>query len=122
MKPRIKDILVCDEVRDEVNGKKIFIGVYGDDIIVNALPAQLSHLAFVIAVEGLSKGQTPLEFIFESVTGKELIRAKSDLNVSDPSRFSRLVLSVGNVLFFEEGEHTIKIGIGKQKPSVCLIF
>jgi hypothetical protein len=53
--------IVCDEVRREDNGKLLLIGVYGDSIIVPALPASLV-LSLALWVEGGRASEIPVEF------------------------------------------------------------
>jgi len=47
--------LFCDDVRTEDNGKKLFIGVYDEGLLVPLLPAKLSKLMVVTYVA------TPME-------------------------------------------------------------
>ena len=37
----VREVLVCDDIRREENGKAILIGVYVGDILVSAFPANL---------------------------------------------------------------------------------
>jgi hypothetical protein len=45
--PDIATVLVCDDVRKEVTGKDILIGVYVGDILVPAFPASLRLAAWL---------------------------------------------------------------------------
>ena len=36
--PKVNNIVICDDVRREDNGKHILVGVYGADIVPGALP------------------------------------------------------------------------------------
>lgn len=42
-------VIVCDDIRQEISGKQILIGVYSEDIIVQSLPTTLT-LCFWIQV------------------------------------------------------------------------
>lgn len=42
-------VIVCDDIRQEISGKKILIGVYSEDVIVQSLPTTLT-LCFWIQV------------------------------------------------------------------------
>lgn len=44
--------LVCDDVRFEVNGKYIVIGLYSGDILINQEPFTASQMFFIFLVEG----------------------------------------------------------------------
>lgn len=49
-KVRIAHTLFCDEVRQEVNGKAIFIGVYSTEMFVPALPLTLPTFSALVTV------------------------------------------------------------------------
>ncbi len=44
-------IIICDDVRDEIGGKRSFMGIYGDTIIVQEMPKLLPQLHVVFIVE-----------------------------------------------------------------------
>jgi hypothetical protein len=61
MSLEIRAALVCDDVRREDNGKLILIGVYGKDIGVTDLPANLV-LSLVVRFEASEAIDEDLEF------------------------------------------------------------
>lgn len=58
---RYLETLYCDEVREEKNGKLLFIGAYMGDMLVQEIPAVLQKL--VIYVKLVSDIKSPFEFI-----------------------------------------------------------
>ncbi len=52
-------MLICDDVREELNGKFTLIGTYPDGISVSATPAQLS-ISLWITIRVSEKGTFPL--------------------------------------------------------------
>lgn len=93
---KVVDFIVCDDIRDEVTGKRMFIGVY-DGFGVNALPNVTFPLRIKLAFyarikldagEKVPSGLTRLEFlssgsVFHSIEGdfsEPLSRAKPDQN------------------------------------------
>lgn len=67
----IKYGIVCDDIRQELNGKFIIIGVYGTDIGLPVFPATIP-LRFLIAIEGADAAS----FHFETKlvdTGEEIL-------------------------------------------------
>lgn len=46
-------VIVCDDIRQESNGKLILIGVYSDDIIVPSIPTNIA-LCFLIQIRMMS--------------------------------------------------------------------
>lgn len=47
----VQSVIICDDVRQESNGKEILIGVYNDVMLFSAFPAVLPHLNFRIVVD-----------------------------------------------------------------------
>lgn len=43
----IKNVVICDDIRREDNGKNMLIGVYSGSIIVSGFPANLSLAAWI---------------------------------------------------------------------------
>jgi hypothetical protein len=57
---KVRDVLVCDDIRTEDNGKQILIGVYTGNILLNEFPASLL-LSFWIDVNQPVAGQVPFQ-------------------------------------------------------------
>lgn len=56
-KVELLDVLICDDVRREADGRVSLMGVYpGREIVTGQLPTILSHLAFVIRLKGVVPG------------------------------------------------------------------
>ncbi|HEY8581195.1 MAG TPA: hypothetical protein VIL72_15005 [Beijerinckiaceae bacterium] len=51
-KPTITACLLCDDVRKEINGKDILVGVYGGDVIAADFPAVLTLSLYVEIATG----------------------------------------------------------------------
>jgi hypothetical protein len=54
-------ILLCDEVREEINHKRIVIGVYSGDVVVNNLPSIIG-LSFYIEHHPKTAGKRQMKF------------------------------------------------------------
>lgn len=61
------EILFCDDIRQEVSGKHILIGVFGTDVVPSRLPGNLP-IAFYLRVFGLTKGDHEFKFTIQSET------------------------------------------------------
>lgn len=48
--------LFCDDIRREISGKQILIGLYSGDLIVETFPAEISFATWA-KIFGLSKGE-----------------------------------------------------------------
>jgi hypothetical protein len=81
-KKNIGDVIICDDVRHENNGKQILIGVYGSNIVVQSIPFML-NLSIWLEYNAPKRGEdhVHIRFLFESkpVSGVEI-----RINVLDP--------------------------------------
>ncbi len=69
------DLIYCDDVRIEGNGKHLIIGVYQSDLILNdPLPVALG-LTLYVRIWGLGVGRHAIEFKIDMPGGEE---AKTD--------------------------------------------
>lgn len=81
-KPKLdlKQVVVCDDIRREDNGKEILIGVYGSSIIVSKFPASLA-LSFWLQFEPNETGSTSLEFRLVGPEDLEFAQAETKIEV-----------------------------------------
>jgi hypothetical protein len=50
-KYKIRSVLICDDVRQEITGKEILIGLYNDSILFNAFPTIMSQFVVRISLD-----------------------------------------------------------------------
>lgn len=76
---KFESAFFCDDVRQEANGKFIFIGVYGDDIILNSFPTGM-NLQMVLSAR-FEKAE-PLEIEIEArLSDKVALKGKIQANI-----------------------------------------
>src|SRR6185437_1672746 len=75
-------VIVCDDLRKEVNGKDILIGVYAGDIVLASFPAWFP-CALWIEIETVETGEYELLFRL-SLTGKPHLQFKVRMEVQQP--------------------------------------
>lgn len=73
---RVKNVIFCDEIRKEDNGKLIAIGIYSNDMAVNSFPYS-SHMSFLIAVD-MSDVEKSVQIYFDFLPDSEL-RSETEL-------------------------------------------
>jgi hypothetical protein len=56
-----KYTLLCDDIRQEINGKYLILGLYTPDVVVPAVPTVLPSLSFLVVVESDVAGQFEFE-------------------------------------------------------------
>ena len=70
---KLLQALICDDVRREFNGKEIIIGVYQDEIILEALPATI-ELSLWMRLKMPDDKDHPAEFRAVDPQGTEVVR------------------------------------------------
>lgn len=73
-------VLVCDDIRQEGNGKHLLIGVYSSAIIVPDFPARIT-LAFFLRCTANQTGSFPFEMRFMFDGGPELFKGSGKMNI-----------------------------------------
>jgi hypothetical protein len=58
------DVLFCDDIRQETNGKFILIGVYTGDLIPGLVPATIP-MAMLLRIHGLNSGKHQFRMTLE---------------------------------------------------------
>jgi len=120
----IASVLVCDDVRQERNGKEIIIGLYNEAIILSSFPGQLQSLAFRIALRPLISDIEKFTVSVRKKSTKEsVINLNADitapLSVGEPNIIS---FAVANPKFTEPGQFEILFAADDEKPSVVSTF
>ena len=100
---KLKYGLICDQVRQEQNGKYFLIGVYGSEVLFDVFPTDFVFSVFCsFAVDGPSKFEASMEFRVlldgvESAKGEGKVEYKrlfptgdNDMVLSLPPLFVRL--------------------------------
>lgn len=88
--PRLVDVIICDEVRQEITGKLIIVGMYLDNIGVPELPFVLPSLTF-LCKWGLDGGCLPAGEL-EVVAPSHLVVRRAQLTPSDVAPDAELTL------------------------------
>jgi hypothetical protein len=104
----IDSILICDDIRKEVSGKDILVGVYSGDIIVHSVPFTLVLAVWFEYIPGSNVKHT-LDIV-ASYAGKQIARQKGEIHPEDsPFGIAMPGLTVSGDA---EGELLIEITLG----------
>lgn len=107
-----KYTIVCDEVRQEVNGKFIIIGVYQGTITIPQIPFTLPSLTFFQSLESDRPGMWQVRMKLQHLeSGKNIFEGMGAVNFQRPGpgvsalRFPNVpLLAVGPYNFVQEFE------------------
>lgn len=89
--PKITGAIVCDDIRHEVTGKQIIIGVYNTDMRLQALPVTIT-LCLWAQVENLRASDSKFEFRCD-LAGKTVV--SGDIGIKLPEGSTRASLPIG---------------------------
>ena len=110
-------IIVCDDVRHELNGKMSLMGLYIDNLIVQQIPTLLSKLFFVIMVDGIKKKINKIHVTIYPTEGDPVVlEQKSPFN-------TKIGKSVNFVMGFspfeikKEGEFRMEVKFSKNEKN-----
>jgi hypothetical protein len=91
--PKVKVALLCDDVRREINGKEIIIGVFSDQINVVTFPVGIMITLYMRVLFDKSLTKYPVEIRAINAAGNQLVPiAKSTLDSMDATHTSTIVL------------------------------
>jgi hypothetical protein len=117
-----KYILVCDEVRQEINGKFIILGAYTPDMTIPQIPFALPSLTFFIGLESDRPGNFGMRFSLEHLeSGQVIAQGMGNIGFQKPG-VGPLPLSLKNVLLHNAGTYVISLNIDGQKDPITSSF
>ena len=77
---KIETSFFCDDVRQEFNGKFIFIGAYGGDILLNTFPSNMT-LYIVICARFAATGAQDIE-VEARIKDRTLLKGKLNAHIA----------------------------------------
>jgi len=121
LSPSVEQALLCDDVRREMNGKQIIIGVYGDDVVLPRFPISIS-LCLWMRFKFQSPGAYSLEFVVIGERQQRMIPVTSvPVNVTDSTK--RMDIALGGILLNISEPETLKFqwrdGSGEWKEVLA---
>lgn len=119
-----REVILCDDVRREDNGKFLMIGVYTGGIVVHQLPYQMP-LALLLSYEPVGLGKITGELQIQAPDSSIIAGVKLDIDLVEPNKkyqsesflFSGIPLKVANT-----GDYSIKFRCNEEKWETIKIF
>lgn len=112
--PKIIDFFICDDVRQEIGGKRTIVGMYGNSLIVPSVPFNLPQLCFVLKV-AFAKSSSITKMMLTIEMPGQII---GPLNVGVPKKVvlqNMMHLAIYPVLVKETGTCQIFLSFDDQK-------
>jgi len=117
-----KYTLICDDVRQENNGKLIVIGLYLPDIAAFQIPVLLPSLTFIQALESDRPGQWTFRMKLTHLeSGHQVAEAMGAINVAQPG-LAVSVVKFGNVTFDRLGTYNMTLTIEEHREPILVSF
>jgi hypothetical protein len=108
------DVLFCDDIRQEVTGKFIFIGVYSGDLIPQSIPSNFG-LAMFLRVHGLSNGKHSFHVVVTYPDGSIFLEQKDEIETGAPGTPMALIFGGMQTQIKEPGNLEAKIKIAGRE-------
>jgi hypothetical protein len=115
--------IMCDDVRQENNGKFILIGMYSGGMTVPMIPISPPVLTFYVAVEIDRPGDYPFRMkLIHLETGKSIVDGSGQMQAQRPGR-GQLIIPFRNLEFQAMGSYTFSIQMSdSNEPLVVYQF
>lgn len=112
-----ESFVLCDDIRQENNGKLFFVGVYSDLVQVAKLPLQMRSLGLAVRAKVFSTGRMTFSVSVADPNGNALLEANGELNYDgEVGHVIWLPIVVGPALLPTEGVYTVRIALGDNAP------
>jgi hypothetical protein len=117
-----KYTLMCDEIRQEITGKLILIGLYTPDISAAQIPIQLPSLTFLQALDTDRPGQYSFRMRLTHLeSGHQVAEAMGAFNFARPGSGLNVV-RFGNVVFDRLGTYNLALTIEDTRDPITHSF
>jgi len=117
-----KYTLVCDECRQEINGKFIILGLYTPDIVVPQIPMTLPSLTFFQCLESDRPGHWNLTLTLQHLeTGRKPVEAHGGVVFQKPG-LAVAPVRFGNVQFQAPGAYNFVVQIESLPDPIITPF
>lgn len=110
----VQNVLLCDDIRTENNGKEIAIGIYAGAIAVPQIPAFFPNL--IIRFELFFGGtvQTEINFKLTDPAGNILLKQKLPVKFFDWEMPGSVSAALQGLIFPIAGKYTISTSISEE--------
>ncbi len=117
-----KYTIICDEVRQENNGKFIILGVYMGTITIPQIPFVLPSLTFFQLLESDRVGLFNVRMKLQHLeTGKNLVEGMGGINIVRPGQAIN-ALRLPNVPLTAAGTYNFVMEIEHEKDPIIVPF
>jgi hypothetical protein len=111
---KFRNVIVCEDIRDEMNGKKSLMGVYSGDVIVPTMPAVVRFAVYTEYETDADDGNQ-LDFDFRLLQDDtELIKVHGSVVVQSGQNVV-LALPPGLATFLKDARFRVLVSVNKRE-------
>ncbi|HEY6337602.1 MAG TPA: hypothetical protein VIW68_03835 [Candidatus Sulfotelmatobacter sp.] len=117
-----KYVLMCDEIRQENNGKFILIGLYTPDMSVPQIPFGIPSLTFFVGLESDRVGNFQSRFALQHLdSGQNIVEGMGAFGFPKPG-FGSMPVQIRNFAIPNAGTYVFSLSIEGQKDPITHSF
>jgi hypothetical protein len=113
-------VILCEDIREEVGGKRSLMGIFAGDIIVQTLPAQIQLAAYIEYTPDASDGERATFDIRMMQDDIEMVRARADVSI-ERGKVATLLLPRGLATFQKDCMFRLLIAVngGEEVEAIA---
>jgi hypothetical protein len=120
-KPCLAYTLICDDIRQEIGGKTIIIGLYNDNVKVPEIPFHLDKLCFMCYFRNIN-GAYKFNFSILGPTNSKEIIHNANTVIPEESQEGIFNITVSSLDILEKGNYKVKITLTKEEEESSYTF
>jgi hypothetical protein len=110
-----RNVILCEDVREEAGNKKSLMGVFGGDLQVQEFPAAIRIAFYVEYIPPQEGSAHALQFV---LLVDENIAATGTLEIPAGNNVAALVIPQGIAQFAKEGDLALQFGVGDDLVEI----
>jgi|SRR5713101_1026676 len=114
--------IICDDIRQEADGKAIIIGVYARALSVPYFPITAPTFGVYIEITGTKHEYNKAVISIRSPDGSEMVRGESTVRIKYLQFPTSLIFKFEAVQLKTAGEYKVYLGIDTEPELVSTFF
>jgi hypothetical protein len=111
-KRKFRSVIVCEDIREEINGKKSLMGVFSGDIVVQSMPAVIRFAVYVEYVPDDDDGKQ-IDFDFRLMQDDaEMARGQGSITVHQGQSVATSI-PPGLATFLKDAKFRVLVSVNK---------
>lgn len=121
---KVHAVILCDDIRMEIGGKPILLGVYADAIVVEGnLPIVLPTLSVYIQLKTEKKRYERNEISLRDPNNTEVAKLQGmPADFPYPQFLGNIMFRLTPVILTSEGRYTVHFGMEEAPEEICGFF